>query len=68
MTDIITVETSDHARLSLQLSYNWHFEVILSGPKQLSPNFHPSPHVGRWALFLAMQNFHPSPNVFHSPS
>ena len=22
-TDIITVETSDHARLSLQLSYNW---------------------------------------------
>lgn len=27
MTDIITVETSDHARLALQLSYNWHFEV-----------------------------------------
>ncbi|KAH3882664.1 major vault protein-like [Dreissena polymorpha] len=27
MTDIITVETSDHARLSLQLSYNWHFEI-----------------------------------------
>ncbi|TRY68249.1 hypothetical protein TCAL_04082 [Tigriopus californicus] len=26
-TDIITVETSDHARLQLQLSYNWHFEV-----------------------------------------
>ena len=26
MTDIITVETSDHARLALQLSYNWHFE------------------------------------------
>ncbi|KAK3084843.1 hypothetical protein FSP39_020040 [Pinctada imbricata] len=26
-TDIIVVETSDHARLSLQLSYNWHFEV-----------------------------------------
>ena len=22
-TDIITIETSDHARLSLQLSYNW---------------------------------------------
>lgn len=22
-TDIITVETADHARLSLQLSYNW---------------------------------------------
>eukprot|EP00727_Mastigamoeba_balamuthi_P009005 m51a1_g4727 putative major vault protein (834) ;mRNA; r:336372-339489 len=27
MTDQITVETSDHARLSLKLSYNWHFDV-----------------------------------------
>ncbi|CAG0889129.1 unnamed protein product [Cyprideis torosa] len=27
MSDIITVETSDHARLSLQLSYNWHFDI-----------------------------------------
>jgi major vault protein len=27
MTDIITVETADHARLSLKLSYSWHFEV-----------------------------------------
>jgi len=27
-TDIIVVETSDHARLSLQLSYNWHFAVV----------------------------------------
>lgn len=27
MTDIITVETSDHARLQLQLSYNWFFDV-----------------------------------------
>lgn len=26
-TDIVTVETSDHARLQLQLSYNWHFEI-----------------------------------------
>ncbi|XP_074642505.1 major vault protein-like [Tubulanus polymorphus] len=26
-TDIVIVETADHARLSLQLSYNWHFEV-----------------------------------------
>ena len=26
-TDIITVETADHARLSLQLSYNWHFQI-----------------------------------------
>eukprot|EP01121_Diplochlamys_sp_Union-15-3_P020578 TRINITY_DN804_c1_g2_i1.p1 TRINITY_DN804_c1_g2~~TRINITY_DN804_c1_g2_i1.p1 ORF type:complete len:863 (-),score=241.09 TRINITY_DN804_c1_g2_i1:5-2521(-) len=27
MTDIVIVETADHARLSLKLSYNWSFEV-----------------------------------------
>jgi len=27
MTDIVVVETADHARLSLKLSYNWYFEV-----------------------------------------
>jgi major vault protein len=27
MTDVVVVETADHARLSLKLSYNWHFEV-----------------------------------------
>jgi major vault protein len=26
-TDIIQIETADHARLSLTLSYNWHFDV-----------------------------------------
>ncbi|ESN94932.1 hypothetical protein HELRODRAFT_102919 [Helobdella robusta] len=26
MTDVIVVETADHARLQLQLSYNWHFD------------------------------------------
>jgi len=26
-TDIVKVETSDHARLALQLSYNWYFKV-----------------------------------------
>jgi major vault protein len=26
-TDVVVVETADHARLSLKLSYNWHFEV-----------------------------------------
>jgi len=30
MTDIVIVETADHARLSLKLSYNWHFEVSRS--------------------------------------
>jgi len=27
MTDLFAVETSDHARLQLRLSYNWYFEV-----------------------------------------
>jgi major vault protein len=27
MTDIVIVETADHARLSLKLSYNWYFEL-----------------------------------------
>jgi len=27
MTDVVTVETSDHARLALQLAYNWNFAV-----------------------------------------
>ncbi|HEY9703672.1 MAG TPA: colicin uptake protein, partial [Allocoleopsis sp.] len=27
MTDIFIVETSDHARLQIQLSYNWYFDI-----------------------------------------
>jgi len=27
MTDVVTVETSDHARLALQLAYNWFFDI-----------------------------------------
>ena len=26
-SDIVIVETSDHARLQLTLSYNWHFDI-----------------------------------------
>jgi len=26
-SDVIVVETSDHARLQLELSYNWHFDI-----------------------------------------
>ncbi|VDN16078.1 unnamed protein product [Dibothriocephalus latus] len=26
-TDVLVVETADHARLSIQLSYNWQFDV-----------------------------------------
>jgi len=32
MTDIVIVETADHARLSLKLSYNWQFDVRKEDP------------------------------------
>jgi major vault protein len=35
MTDIVIVETADHARLSLKLSYNWHFEVDREQPDKI---------------------------------
>jgi major vault protein len=35
MTDIVIVETSDHARLSLKLSYNWHFEYDEKDPAKI---------------------------------
>eukprot|EP01132_Coremiostelium_polycephalum_P010146 gene10146-12446_t len=35
MTDQITVETADHARLSLKLSYNWHFNIDPKNPSKL---------------------------------
>jgi major vault protein len=27
LIDIIQIETADHARLSLTISYNWHFDI-----------------------------------------
>ncbi|CAL1527902.1 unnamed protein product [Lymnaea stagnalis] len=38
-TDIVIVETADHARLSLQLSYNWHFEVGDKSPLEAAKLF-----------------------------
>jgi major vault protein len=35
MTDVVVVETSDHARLSLKLSYNWYFEVDKEDPEKI---------------------------------
>lgn len=35
MTDVVIVETSDHARLSLKLSYNWHFEYDADEPARI---------------------------------
>jgi len=35
MTDLVVVETSDHARLSLKLSYNWFFDVDHKNPSKI---------------------------------
>ena len=32
-TDVITIETADHARLSLQLAYNWLVTIFCLGHK-----------------------------------
>ncbi|QIZ73127.1 colicin uptake protein [Oxynema aestuarii] len=46
MTDIFTVETSDHARLQLQLSYNWYFDVDKSDEEQAAKLFQVPDFVG----------------------
>lgn len=45
-TDIITIETADHARLQLQLSYNWHFEVDQKSEEEASKLFSVPDFVG----------------------
>jgi major vault protein len=46
MTDVVTVETSDHARLALQLAYNWHFEATPGDAKQAAQIFQVPDFVG----------------------
>lgn len=35
MTDDVELETSDHARLKVRLSYNWHFEIDPQDPTRI---------------------------------
>jgi major vault protein len=46
MTDVVVVETSDHARLSLKLSYNWHFEYDPQDPAKSAAIFSVPDFVG----------------------
>jgi major vault protein len=46
MTDVVVVETSDHARLQLKLSYNWHFEVDPTNPIDAAKVFQVPDFVG----------------------
>jgi major vault protein len=46
MTDVVTVETSDHARLALQLSYNWNFQLDRNEEKEAHKLFQVPDFVG----------------------
>jgi len=46
MTDVVIVETSDHARLSLGLSYNWYFKVNSKDEKEAAKLFNVPDFVG----------------------
>jgi major vault protein len=46
MTDVVTVETADHARLSLKLSYNWYFELDKKNPEDAAKIFQVPDFVG----------------------
>ncbi|CAF3314215.1 unnamed protein product [Rotaria socialis] len=53
-TDVIVIETADHARLSLQLSYNWHFEISdIDDDKEASKLFSVPDFVGDAAKAIA---------------
>uniref|UniRef100_A0A7S3JLK9 Major vault protein n=1 Tax=Euplotes harpa TaxID=151035 RepID=A0A7S3JLK9_9SPIT len=45
-SDIFTVATSDHARLRLQLSYNWHFDIDKTDVKSASKIFNVRDFIG----------------------
>jgi len=55
MTDVVTVETSDHARLALQLSYNWKFEVDHTKPDEAAKLFQVPDFVGDACKAIASQ-------------
>ncbi|RMZ96799.1 major vault -like, partial [Brachionus plicatilis] len=45
-TDIIQIETSDHARLSLKLSYSWYFKINKDDEKEACKLFNVPDFVG----------------------
>lgn len=46
MTDVVIVETSDHATLQLKLSYNWFFDIDKSDEDQCNKIFQVRDFVG----------------------
>jgi major vault protein len=54
-TDVVTVETSDHAALRLRLSYNWQFNVDKTDPEQGKKIFNVKDFVGDLCNLMANQ-------------
>jgi major vault protein len=51
---VIVIETADHARLSLQLSYNWHFQITdITDEKEAAKLFSVPDFVGDAAKAIA---------------
>jgi major vault protein len=65
MTDVVLVETADHARLKLQLAYNWHFEFAAGSKSDLHKLFQVQVcSVCVCGLFFLSANFSHSPSSF----
>lgn len=58
MTDIVIVETADHARLSLKLSYNWHFEMDKTNVEDAGKLFQVPDFVGDACKHVASRYFY----------
>jgi len=52
-TDVVVVETSDHARLSLKLSYSWVFDVNKSDPEESAKIFNVPDFIGDFSKAIA---------------
>lgn len=52
-SDSIEVETSDHARLNIKLSYNWHFRVNKSDPSEVDRLFGIQDFIGDMCTIMA---------------
>jgi len=52
-SDIIEVETSDHARLSIQLSYNWHFRYDKQNKESCEKIFAIKDFIGNMCSIMA---------------
>jgi major vault protein len=52
-TDVVVVETADHARLSLKLSYNWFFEVDRSSQESAAQLFSVPDFIGDFGKAIA---------------